>query len=279
LTNLDFGNSKGVDVRLTRRVGDYFTTIVGYGYLNSKGTGSDPFSYINSFGRFTDPITGAPLSPAQALQFSDFDQRHKFSLLGTANFDEDVAEGSALNVLLRNTDIAFTALAGSGLPYTRSSTPGASGRGASGGRFTELINSSRLPWTWTADAKVTRGLNIGGTSVAAFFDVRNLFNARNTLDVFGFTGSPYDPGDIDTEASGAVQDDIILENVTDPQIRLQYQRQQEMLTRYGLADDEPGLYTRDEQFDLAALANVHRYRLETNFGTPRTMRVGIEWVF
>lgn len=279
LTNLDFGNARGVDVRLTRRVGDYFTTILGYGYLNAKGTGSDPFSYINSFGRFTDPVTGAPLSPAQALQYADFDQRHKFSLLGTANFDEEVAEGTWANALLRNTDISFTAIAGSGLPWTRSSTPGASGRGASGGRFTELINSSRMPWTWSADAKVTRGLNIGGTEIAAFVDVRNLFNTRNQLDVFGFTGSPLDPGDIEAQAGNAVGDDVVLDAVSNPTLRLQYQRQQDLLSAYGLADDDPGLFTSEEQFDARALAYIHSYRLETSFGAPRRIRVGFEWVF
>ncbi len=277
LTNLDFGNAKGIDLRLTRRVSDYFTTIVGYSLLYTKGTGSDPLSYVNAFGRFTDPVTGAPLSPAQALQYSDFDQRHKFTLSTTANFDNDVAAGSGWNPLLSNMDIAVTGRAGSGLPYTVSSTPSASGRGASGARFTELINSSRLPWNFVADARVTKGFEVGSNTLAAFVDVQNLLNTRNTEDVYGFTGSS-DPGDITNEA-GNPSADFVIADVTDPLEQLGYQRQQEMLQRYGLADDDNAILTAQEQKAARALDYIASERIETFFSTPRIIRVGLEWVF
>ena len=277
LTNLDFGNAKGVDLRLTRRVADYFTAIVGYSLLYTKGTGSDPLSYINSFGRFTDPVTGAPLSPAQALQYSDFDQRHKFTLSTTANFDNDVAAGTGWNPILSNMDIAITGRAGSGLPYTVSSTPSTGGRGASGARFTELINSSRLPWNFVADARVTKGFQVGSNTLAAFVDLQNLLNTRNTENVYGFTGSS-DPGDITNEAGGA-STDYIIANVTDPQERLAYERQQQMLQLYGMADEDNAVLTAQEQRAARALDYIASERIETYFSTPRIIRVGLEWVF
>jgi hypothetical protein len=45
LTNSDFGNVRGVDMSLVRRVGNYFNGSVAYTFQIAKGTGSDPFSY------------------------------------------------------------------------------------------------------------------------------------------------------------------------------------------------------------------------------------------
>ena len=273
LTGLDFGNTKGLDIRLTRRMGEGFTTIVGYSYLNARGTGADPLSYINSFGRFTDPVTGAPLTPAQALQFQDFDQRHKFSLAMTANFGADDD-----NALLRNTSISLTSLAGSGFPFTRSSTPSTSGRGASGARFVELINASRMPWTFNADARLTRGVRLGGMNLSLFADARNLLNTRNQVDVYGYTGSPTDPGDINNEA-GSAGAAIIISDQTDPVSRLQYERQQQMVKRYGFADENDDELSPDEQKKARALAYVASERIETNYGAPRRLSFGFEWIF
>jgi hypothetical protein len=274
LTNLDFGNSKGLDARLTRRVSQQFTVIAGYSYLNSRGTGSDPTSYISSFGRYTDPVTGVALSPAQALQYTDFDQRHKFSVVMVANFDQNTS-----NPLLRNMNISMESLAGSGLPYTHSSTPGALARGATGARYSELLNSSRLPWTYSTDLKITRGVRLGGTNISLFADARNLFNARNISDVYGYTGSPTDPGNIETEAGGGAGADRNLTTLTDPELKLLYTRQQDLLKLYGLADDNDDVVTTLEQKKLRALGLLASERIETHYGTPRRLRFGFEWVF
>jgi outer membrane receptor for ferrienterochelin and colicin len=51
LTNSDFGNVRGVDVKLDRRVGNYLNASVSYTFQLSKSTGSDPFSYIRTTSR------------------------------------------------------------------------------------------------------------------------------------------------------------------------------------------------------------------------------------
>jgi outer membrane cobalamin receptor len=48
MTNADFGNTRGVDVRLDRRFGNYFNGWFSYTYQQAKNTGSDPFTYINA---------------------------------------------------------------------------------------------------------------------------------------------------------------------------------------------------------------------------------------
>ena len=279
LTNLDFGNSKGLDVRLTRRYEEYFTAIIGYSYLNTRGTSADPFSYINSFGRFVDPITGAPLSPAQALQSLDFDRTHQITIASTANFGADAAEDTRWNPFLRNTNVAMTLEAGSGLPYTRSRTASNLGRGASDARYIELVNSSRLPWQYTIDGRLTRGFELGDSKLAAFVDVRNLLNTRNTTNVYGFTSSAVDPGDIIQRVGGGFSD-VTIADVTNVETRLSYQRQQELAGMYGFADDDATVLTAQEQTYLRGLNYIHGSEfLPGNFSAPRTWRLGVEWVF
>ena len=280
LTGLDFGNVRGMDIRLTRRLGSYFTAIGGYSLLDARSTGSDPYSYINSFGRFADPVTGAPLSPAQALHSTDFDQTHKVNLAATANLPADFMDGSTWNSVLRNTDIALTVQSGSGFPFTRSSTPDALARGGgNSARYTELENASRMDWQLVAYAKVTRGFNVGGRELAAFVDVRNLLNTRNVMDVYSLTGSPTDMGDIESVAGGIVTGDQAITATPQTADELKYARMQQLLDQYGLSDADPNTVTNAEQAAATGLAYVADRALYSNFGLPRRFRLGFEFIF
>jgi hypothetical protein len=136
-----------------------------------------------------------------------------------------------------------------------------------------------MPWTFNADARITRGVEVGGMNISLFADARNLLNTRNQVDVYGYTGSPTDPGDINNEAGGSAASDLTISGVTDPVTRLQYERQQQIVRRYGLADEDDDVLTAAEQKSARALAYIASERIETNFGTPRQLRFGFEWVF
>ena len=58
LTNLDFGNVRGLDVRLDRRFGNFFNGTIAYSYQQAKNTGSDPFTYINYGSRIVNQVGG-----------------------------------------------------------------------------------------------------------------------------------------------------------------------------------------------------------------------------
>ena len=47
MTNADFGNYRGFDVRLDKRIGSLFNGTLAYTFSDAKNTGSDPFTYIN----------------------------------------------------------------------------------------------------------------------------------------------------------------------------------------------------------------------------------------
>ena len=70
LTNRDFGNSRGIDTKFDWRLASYFSVSAAYTFQVSKNTGSDPFSYLNTFARQVSGLTGdrtpppCPLHPA-----------------------------------------------------------------------------------------------------------------------------------------------------------------------------------------------------------------------
>ena len=67
LTNQDFGNVRGLDVRLDRRFGNFFNGTIGYTYQRARNTGSDPFTYIYYGSFIVDPTTGAHSPPPQGI--------------------------------------------------------------------------------------------------------------------------------------------------------------------------------------------------------------------
>jgi hypothetical protein len=65
-------------------------------------------------------------------------------------------------------------------------------RGDPGGRD---VNGARLPASKLFDLRVTKGIALGGLSLTAYADIRNLFNFRNVLQVYSATGSTKNPAE------------------------------------------------------------------------------------
>jgi hypothetical protein len=63
MTNLDFGNTRGIDVRLDRRIGRLFNGTIAYTFQDSKNTGSDPDTYLDFGSRVINAVSGG-LQPA-----------------------------------------------------------------------------------------------------------------------------------------------------------------------------------------------------------------------
>ena len=73
ITNADFGNTRGIDVRLDRRFGNLFNGTLSYSYQDAKNTGSDPDTYIDFGSRVLNAGLGrqpaaAAGHPADRLQ-------------------------------------------------------------------------------------------------------------------------------------------------------------------------------------------------------------------
>jgi hypothetical protein len=191
ITNADFGNTRGIDVRLDRRFGNYFNGTVAYTYQNSKNTGSDPDTYLDFGSRVLNQVSGGNQPPPQAILQTDFNRPHNLALAGALNFPNDFLRGRALGAVLQNVGLFATFRYTSGTPYT----PCAVGVGdedmVSGDNcnrtFPEPLNSSRLPSFKDLDLRLTKGFALRGVDITGYVEARNVLNFKNIIQVFTTT--------------------------------------------------------------------------------------------
>jgi len=190
-TNSDFGNVRGLDVKLDRRFSTLFSGTVAYTFQVAKNTGSDPFSYFNTTARQISTLTGTTEPPPQAILTTNDDRPHNIAGAASLTFPNDWRKGTMVGNVLRNVGAFATFRFSSGLPYTRVLQ---AGEGTIGGAFgleanpIEPINSSRMPWFKTLDLRVTKGLRVGSMDWTLFAESKNLFNWRNVVSIFAETG-------------------------------------------------------------------------------------------
>ena len=96
LTNLDFGNVRGLDIRLDRRFGNYFNGTIGYSYQQAKNTGSDPFTYINYGSRIVNQVggTNGAQPPPQGILPTDDSRPHALTGAFSVTFPADFQQGT-----------------------------------------------------------------------------------------------------------------------------------------------------------------------------------------
>ncbi len=71
VTNADFGNARGIDIRFDRRFGELFNGTLAYTFEEAKNTGSDPSTYIN----FGSRVLQRPRRRQQSSASGDPDHR------------------------------------------------------------------------------------------------------------------------------------------------------------------------------------------------------------
>ncbi|HEX6587871.1 MAG TPA: TonB-dependent receptor, partial [Longimicrobiales bacterium] len=82
LTNADYALTRGVDVRLDKRFGEYLDVTGSYSFVDARGTGSDPASYVDIIKRGSSVLslrTGQPIAPPEAMLPLDQSRAHNFS--------------------------------------------------------------------------------------------------------------------------------------------------------------------------------------------------------
>jgi hypothetical protein len=192
-TNADFGNVRGVDIKLDRRIGQIFQGTVVYTFQSTLTTGSDPTEYLNTISRQISSVTGDRAPPPQALLPSADNRTHTVAGNLSLNFPHGWRSGSAVGSILQDFGLNATFRFASGLPYTRITNTGAGTLGPGNGfgnvyLGTERLNSATMPWIKNVDLRVTRGFRVGGRDLTVFADFRNLFNWTNLNNIFAETG-------------------------------------------------------------------------------------------
>jgi Carboxypeptidase regulatory-like domain/TonB-dependent Receptor Plug Domain len=188
LTNADFGNTRGIDLRLDRRFGNLFNGTLSYSFMNAKNTGSDPDTYIDFGSRVLNAISGGNQPPPQAILPTDFNRPHTLAAAVSLTFPNDWNQGRASGAIFENVGVFATFRYTSGTPYTACALGSTDQDVVSGDNcdreFPEGQNQSRLPSFKKLDLRLTKGFGLGGLDVTAYLDARNVLNFRNVIQVF-----------------------------------------------------------------------------------------------
>ena len=206
MTNADFGNYRGFDLRLDKRIGSLFNGTLAYSYSNAQNTGSDPFTYINFGSRILNQLSGGNDPPPQAMLPTTYTRPHNLAGSFAVTFPNQWHSGSTSGAILQNVGMFVTFRIASGTAYTR--CPIETGNQAvlstqvCANQFQGDVNGSRLPTFRQADFRLTKGFMFGGVDLTAYFEARNVFNFTNTTTVFAETNGTQNAANLEQVWSG-----------------------------------------------------------------------------
>jgi hypothetical protein len=304
MTNADFGNTRGIDLRIDRRFGNLFNGTLSYTYQSAKNTGSDPDTYLDFGSRVLNAVSGGNQPPPQAILPTDFSRPHTLSGAFSLNFPGGWHSGSVAGSILQNFGVFALLRYTSGNPYTPCSPTVQGDADVVSGdncdrEFPAPLNSSRLPAFKQLDMRFTKGFGLGGLDITAYLDARNILNFRNIIQVFAAKGDianslesgpnwAADSSDLANEADQSGALDAASGSITLPSAHedcaswVTAQSAPAAPNCMALIRSEQRYGNGDGTFDLAeqrrasdALYNV--VRGSYNFlGQPRRMRLGFE---
>jgi hypothetical protein len=315
ITNADFGNTKGVDIRFDRRIGELFNGSVSYTFEDSKNTGSDPFTYINFGSRVLNALGNGNSPPPQAILSTNQSRPHNLAGQLALAFPNNWKQGSAVGSILENVGLYATFRFSSGTPFTRCPVDVSqddnifAGAAGTGGTCTRRIegdyNGARLPMQKQFDLRLTKGFGIGGLDLTAYADVRNLFNFKNITTVFSQTNDIVNAqelnrirgNNIESYANEAKKNGVLA--LADSSINLTFGgagtggcgawTTQDGISatpnciyliraeqRYGNGD---GIFTHEEQLRAVDAFYYWNRGLGSFTGAPRRVRLGLEVYF
>ncbi len=285
-TNGDNGNVKGVDITLSKRYSNYFSTDLAWSLQWARGTTSSPTEWAGSgFGRLFDPLNpGILLPPPSELQPESFDRLHNINWQFTLRFPADFREGTTVGTLLENFGLYMVYNAHSGEPFTRRARTGQ-------GEALEDIGTSRLPWVHSGDIRVTKGIDILGdlgfevfATVENFLDVKNIINVNSGSgepDVSGIerrlSASPTIPEIYRTDGSAAADYPVAVSALA-PEFRARFAKQDDDGDGViSLAEAQENLYEAlVASGSEASFIGIGVGDSPFNYGTPRLIRFGAE---
>ncbi len=194
ITNSDFGNTKGLDLRLNRRFGQLFNGTLGYSYTSASNTGSDPFTYINFGSRVVNQVTGGNQPPPQAIAPVALSRPHQLTGSLALTFPNGWNSGSTMGSILQNFQVYAVFRFASGTAYTACGVPDGNQSVLTGGvcargGFVSGLNSERLPTFKQFDMRFVKGFNLGGSQLSLYLDARNILNFTNVLTQYVVTNS------------------------------------------------------------------------------------------
>jgi len=215
LTNKDFTETNGFEIRMDKAFGNMFQTNLSYSFIDARGTGSDPYSYTSLILRATtnlSALTGVPSAPPEALLLLDQSRKHNISWATSTMLPRDWQDGTFIGAVMQDVGFFTVLTLRSGLPYTKLINFGNGQTGPPSlagleGIPESSINGNSTPWNWTFDFRLTKGFQLGRSlNLQAFLDWRNPLNLTSQTTLFLETAAALNEQHYDTQLGTALRD-------------------------------------------------------------------------
>jgi len=179
--NVDYGNVKGFEFTVKKRMQNFWSADLSYTLQFAKGTASSSWQayYTIYYAENIDPITGQYRLP-QGDFWLDFDERN----IVNATMGFEIPKDFGIKPLAGFFS-DFILSYHSGFPYTPTDL-----RGNQLGDQ----NSARMPSWLNIDANITKVVSIAGINLSLFANFYNLLNSQQITSVYSVTGRPDDDG-------------------------------------------------------------------------------------
>jgi hypothetical protein len=178
--NTDFGTVKGAEIIVEKDPTNGWGLRIAYTLQLATATATNAFQLLRRI-RF-DSLIGDTINPARVEFPLDYDRRHSVTVIAQGQMGEEAGPRLFGTRILAGFEAAAIFHFGSGLPYSRTNTPGDTLIG--------LPNSFRLPAEYSLDALLRRPIRVWRMNGGVYLDARNLLNRRNTVAVRRDTGQP-----------------------------------------------------------------------------------------
>ncbi|MFI5205620.1 MAG: hypothetical protein ACHQVK_01650 [Candidatus Paceibacterales bacterium] len=199
--NIDFATVKGMSFAFDFRRTGGSRINANYTLQFADGSGSNQNSGAN--------LANSGQPNLRILTPLDYDQRHTFVLGYDYRFGSGKdykgptfkKKNGKIMQILSDCGFNLSFLLGSGTPYTRNSA--AFALGSSKSNILGQINGSSKPWQFRTNLRVDKNIPLtwgkdGDSKKQAnlniYLQVLNLFNRKNVLNVYSYTGNPDDDG-------------------------------------------------------------------------------------
>jgi outer membrane receptor protein involved in Fe transport len=177
--NFDYASVRGFEFTFKEAFSGNFSVDAAYAYQLAKGRTS------NSLAAAINPQFQLPRETRL-----DYDQNHTVNVY--ARYGVGANEPGTLFGLpfFNNYSMSLTWSYGSGFPYTPFTL-------RTTARNQYLVNNETKPYTSTVNFSFNKGFAVlDRMTLSLTLDVTNLFNRRNVVDVFNYTGAPVKYGDV-----------------------------------------------------------------------------------
>jgi outer membrane receptor protein involved in Fe transport len=172
--NVDYGNIKGFELSLQKRMSNMWALGINYTLQFAKGTASYASEWYSDHYYYDIPVPVIDY-------WLDFDERH------TVNANIDFAFPSSFFLVpLQEFTSSFVFSYHSGHPFTREDLDG---------NKLGDENSARMSGYWNVDVSLSRRLSIGPINVTLSGLIDNLFNTTQITNVYVTSGEPEEHGD------------------------------------------------------------------------------------